>query len=226
MKNIPEKNKKEDTSVYKILQCIKTGTLDAKGLSKDDRQACVEVLFLEGHQISAIAQLLERSEKTIKRDLKEIWQRNSQYPTPDFVLREITEMIHKGKVHQAHLMRIARSGTTPSEEKIKAEYNAWKIGGEMSKQLQSLGYLPTEPHKITGDLYHHTENGEKSISVLKDKLSDLIRVASEASIDDKEIEGHIKNIQDKIEKAEINNDIEKLQDKIDSSKESENKNDK
>ena len=220
MVNIPEKYNKEDVPTYKILQGIKTGSLDAKNLLKEERQACVEMLALEGHQVSAIAQLLDRSEKTIKRDLKEIWQKNSQMPTPEFVLREIAEMIEKGKVHQAHLMRIARSKDTLPKEKIEAERNAWKIGKEIAERLQSLGFLPNAPQKVVGEMYHHNVNDEVSISEQKKQLAQLIETAKKDGVYDKgKVLEEIENIEKKITKAEIKKDIENLSNDINKAKE-------
>lgn len=82
MENNNQLINKEETPVYKVLKQIKEGNIEARSLSKETRQECVEVLTLEGYSVSSIAQLLDRSEKTIKRDLEDIWQRNSKRPTP------------------------------------------------------------------------------------------------------------------------------------------------
>jgi len=211
MVNIPEKCNKEDTPTYKILQGIKTGSLDAKSLSKEERQACVEVLMLEGYEVASIAQLLDRSEKTIKRDKQEIWQKNSQKPTSDFIMREVAEMIGKGKVSQAHLMRLARSKDTPAKERIDAERNAWQVGKEISERLQSLGFLPNVPQKVVGEMYHHNAaDDEVNLSELKKQLNQMIEIAKETGIYTSGVSEKIKSIEEKIKKLEIKKDMEDL----------------
>lgn len=210
MINIPERYNKEDTPTYKILQAIKAGSLDAKSLSKEERQACVEVLILEGYEVASIAQLLDRSEKTIKRDKQEIWQRNSQMPTPEFVLREITEMINKGKVHQSYLMRLARSKDTPPKERIEAERSAWQVGNEIAERLQTLGFLPTKPQEVINNLYHHKVDTEATISELKKKVIELTKIANETEIYDEDIKKRIEHIKGEIKKLEIVKEVDDL----------------
>lgn len=211
MTNVPEKYNKKETPTYKILQGIKAGSLDAKSLLKEERQACVEVLMLEGYEVPSIAQLLDRSEKTIKRDRQEIWQRNSQKPTSDFIKREVAEMIGKGKVSQAHLMRLARSKDTPAKERIEAERNAWQVGKEISERLQSLGFLPNVPQKVIGEMYHHNAaDDEVNLSELKKQLNQLTEIAKETGIYQSGIPEKIKSIEEKIKKLEIKKDLEVL----------------
>ena len=169
MENKPEITK-EEISVYKILKQIKEGSFEAKALSKEIRQECVEVLTLEGQSVSSIASMLDRSEKTIKRDLEDIWKKNARKPTAEIALQLIAEMIGKSKSQQAHLMRLARSNEGEVQERAQAEYLAWKIQSETIERLQSLGYLPSAPQKMIGDIYHHQEEDTKTLCELKEEL--------------------------------------------------------
>lgn len=208
MENNVEKPNKEDVPIYKVLKQIKEGILEAKDLSKEMRQECVEVLYLEGHNIATIAQLLDRSTKTIKRDLEDIWQKNSKNPTFVVALAFIAELVGKSKAQQAHLMRMSRSNEGTIQERSQAEYLAWKIQSETVERLQSLGYLPTAAQKIQGDIYHHQDTDDgKTLEQLEEELSLLERLASDNGILDDAVKAKIKSLQLKIEQAEITQQI-------------------
>lgn len=204
MENNINKVSKEEVPVYKILKQIKDGTLQAKELSKEMRQDCVEVLALEGYSVPSIAQLLDRSEKTVKRDLEDIWQRNSKRPSPEIALSLIAELIEKSKSQAAHLMRIARSNEGSMQERINAERLAWEIQNQTAERLQSLGYLPTTAQKIESDIYHHdSEETPKTLAQMKEELLQIEKISTETGSLDEKTKQAIALLKLKIEKAEI-----------------------
>lgn len=212
MENNINKVSKEEVPVYKILKQIKDGVLQAKELPKEARQDCVEVLTLEGYSVPSIAQLLDRSEKTVKRDLEEIWQRNSKRPTPEIVLQLIAEMVGKSESQQAHLMRVARSNEGSVQERINAERLAWEIKNQTVERLQSLGYMPTAAQKIVGDVYHHDseEEAPKTLAQMREELLQIEKIAEETgSLDEKTKQG-ITLLRLKIDQAEIAQGIAQL----------------
>ena len=212
MENNINKVSKEEIPVYKILKQIKDGVLQAKELSKEMRQDCVEVLTLEGYSVPSIAQLLDRSEKTVKRDLEDIWQRNSKRPTPEIALSLIAELIEKSKSQAAHLMRLSRSNEGDVQERINAERLAWEIQNQTVERLQSLGYMPTAAQKIVGDVYHHDseEEAPKTLAQMREELLQIEKIAEETgSLDEKTKQG-ITLLRLKIDQAEIAQGIAKL----------------
>lgn len=212
MENDINKVNKEEIPVYKILKQIKDGVLQAKELSKEMRQDCVEVLTLEGYSVPAIAQLLDRSEKTVKRDLEDIWQRNSKRPTPEIALSLIAELIEKSKSQAAHLMRLSRSNEGDVQERINAERLAWEIQNQTVERLQSLGYMPTAAQKIVGDVYHHDseEEAPKTLAQMREELLQIEKIAEETgSLDEKTKQG-ITLLRLKIDQAEIAQGIAQL----------------
>ena len=212
MENDINKVNKEEIPVYKILKQIKDGVLQAKELSKEMRQDCVEVLTLEGYSVPSIAQLLDRSEKTIKRDLEDIWQRNSKRPTPEIALSLIAELIEKSKSQAAHLMRLSRSNEGDVQERINAERLAWEIQNQTVERLQSLGYMPTAAQKIVGDVYHHDseEEAPKTLAQMREDLLQIEKIAEETgSLDEKTKQG-ITLLKLKIDQAEIAQGIAQL----------------
>lgn len=212
MENKPEKLNKEEIPVYKILKQIKDGTLQAKELSKEMRQNCVEVLALEGYSVASLAQLLDRSEKTIKRDQEEISLRNSKRPTPEIVLQLIAEMISKSESQQAHLMRIARSNEGSVQERINAERLAWEIKNQTVERLQSLGYMPTAAQKIVGEIYRHDseEESPKTLAQMREELLQIEKIAEETDSLDEKTKQSITLLKLKIDQAEITQGIAEL----------------
>jgi len=127
--------------------------------------------MFEGYLPASIAQILKRSDKTIKRDIQEIRERNALVPNVDFAKQFVGALRQKSEMHQAYLMRLARSKEGPLEGCVQAEYNAWRIAKEEVELLQNLGYLPKRPQEVIGDFTHHHSNGSESCKELNDKLT-------------------------------------------------------
>ena len=156
-----DKNIKEnEISVHDVLNKIKDGILDPRSFSKENRQACVETLTLEGLQVSSIAALLKKSDKTISRDIKEINLRNGLLPNVDFVKEMVGRFLKMSLNHHGYLMRIARNKEATISERALSEASAWKVLEGTIQRLQTLGYLPTKPQAIVGDIFHHVEKAD------------------------------------------------------------------
>lgn len=218
MENNNPKSDKEEVSSISLLQRIKSGEINPKVLSKEDRQACVSVLTLqEGFSIAQIAQLMKCCEKTIQRDLNEIRGRNSLAPSLESAKGLIGELVVKAQTHAAHLMRLARGGDGSVGEKAQAEFLAWRVFKELADKLQTLGYLPLATQRIQGEFIHHYEDadGEKDIAELRKALDAIEATAKETGTFDADTEEEIRQIKAKIEKAEIESKIDGLKNKQD-----------
>ena len=222
MDNQAGKNK-EESPVFKIIQEIKEGRRVARDLTMSERQECVEALYLEGYSIAQMTQLLDRSEKTIRRDMEYIRERNCAKPSIELATQLVGDMVLKSRAHQAHLMRLARSKDGSLQEKAQAEYYAWKVESEMIERLQTLGYLPSAPQKLIGDIYHHNDDDDKAFLEAREKLKELEVIAKDTGVLDEATQKGIENLKEKIEKAEIVKEIKDLN-KNQDKKEEETKN--
>jgi hypothetical protein len=135
------------------------------------RQQCVELFMLEGYDIPAIAQILQRNERTIKRDHKDILDKNKEHRDPEFMDRQVSDMMMKYKTHYAHLMKLARSKNAKVSERTQAVFSAHRVSMETIEKLQSLGYLPSQAHEIIGDFYHHID--DKSVDTLSAQVIEM-----------------------------------------------------
>jgi transposase-like protein len=196
-----------------LIQQIKDGRVNADTLDKELRQQCVEVFIAEGYTIASIAQILNKCEKTIKRDIEAIRERNALTPDIELAKKLIGEMVSYARVHRDHLMRLARSKETGISEKAQAEYYAHRVEMEMIDKLQTLGYLPLKPKTIVGDFtYSLNVSDDKALFELKRQLLEVENLALEEGSISPELAGEIKRIKARIEQAEIEKDILKIQD--------------
>lgn len=199
-----------EISVHTLLNDIKNGKVKAESLPKEARQLCVESLVLEGHQPSALAALLKVSDRTIKRDLNEIFERNAINPSPELARRLIGEFLQKMRIHHAYLMRLARSAEGSLQEKAYAESVAVQTWKEAIKILQSLGYLPSRPQEIVADFFHHAADGEESFNSLRIKIAEMEALAQELGGFKPDLAAKLEALKVKLSKAEVQHEVLKL----------------
>lgn len=154
--------KRRQRPILTFIQDIKDRKISPDTLTKPLRQQCVEVFWGEGQSIAWMAQVLNRCEKTIARDLEDIRGRNGVLPDPTLAKKIIGEYLTRIRIHSAHLMRLARDKNASVSEKAQAELYAAQIGTNLITKLQSLGYLPTLPQAIVGEVTHHKGNSIKN----------------------------------------------------------------
>lgn len=201
----------KEQPILTLIQKLKDGQLSPELIDKDQRQQCIEVFIGEGYTINSIAQILNKCEKTIRRDLEEIRERNALTPDIGLAKRIIGEMVTNGNAHRNYLMRLARSKDTSVSEKAQAEYYAHRVDMEIIDRLQTLGYLPLKPKSIVGDFTHNiTTNDEATFEELRLELSEIEKVALEAGGYTPELESEVNKIKSRIERADIGKSIKQI----------------
>lgn len=207
--------KKEEATVYELIKQIRSEDLDPRLLTVEQRQECVEVLRLEGHQHAAIAEMLKWNIKTIKRDWDEIRARNAAKPTPELALRTIAELIMKASSKEDHLTRLARGKDGSVQERSQAEFYAWKVLNEAAQLLQSVGHLPSQSAKMVGDIYHHHEN-ERQLSPeeMKVEIARIEKIIAEEGNDDPTITAKLDAIKKEIALIELSQQVRDLSNQV------------
>ncbi len=214
MENTNE-NSKEELSVYELLKQIKEGAFNPRMLTPEQRQECVEVLRMEGQTHATIAELLKWNIKTIKRDWDDIRSKNATKPSPELALRMIAELIEKAGAKHDHLTRLARSKEGSVQEKSQAEFYSWKVVQEAAQLLQSLGYLPNQAAKFTGDVYHHHDNeAQTDPKEMKKEIERIERIIAEEGKDDPAIKVQLEDIKKKVELIELGQQIKDLSSQV------------
>lgn len=127
--------------VYETLQKLKDGTLDPRVLSRQTVYLCIEVLLLEGYQVSAIANLLKRSDRTIHRYVSDIREINALEASPDLTRVLVGEFLLNARNQYSRLKQIARLKEASFNDKAKTEFLAWRVFKELIDTLYYVGFL-------------------------------------------------------------------------------------
>ena len=150
----------EEKPILTLIQQIKDGLVAPDSIDKDLRQQAIEVLMAEGYSVASMAQIFKKCDKTIRRDLEEIRQRQALTPDANLAKKIIGELVVYARSHRDHLMRLARTKDTSVSEKAQAEYLAARVGLELVDKLRALGYLPSQSASVVGDIFHHFNGGD------------------------------------------------------------------
>ena len=200
-----DRSDQADKPTLTLIQRLKDGSLSPATLTKDQRQQCVEVLLVEGYSLSQIAQLIDRSEKTIKRDLIEIRQRNALAPSPELAKQLIGNFLIKVEAHQTRLMRLARGTDGSVAERAQAEYSAWRVLKESMEVLQTLGYLPLRPQQVIGDFVHRPEPDRDvaSVETVEATIAEIRQIGEEAGGLLPEVAKELESLQQAVAEARL-----------------------
>jgi transposase len=187
------------------IQGIQNGTINPNRLSQEILLGVVEVLSAEGSSTSQIAQVLGKNERTIRRYLEAVREKNAISPNLKLAKEIMGELLQKARASHAYLLRLARSQGGSIAEKSQSEYYAWRIWSELINHFQSVGYLPMKPTEITGDLMIHLDSQESgpSLEELKKQLQDIKALGDENGGLNQEVIKKINLLLKKIERAEI-----------------------
>jgi len=175
--NVPQE--KEEQPILCLIQDIKDGRVLPETLTKDLRQCCVEVLLGEGYTVAAMARVFRRSDKTIRRDLEAIRERNAIIPDLSLATKIIGEMMMYARIHRDQLMKLARNREASVSEKAQAEYLSFKVFSELITKMQSLGYLPSKPQQVVGEIFHHVDGQVNDFEELSREILEIEEMANE-----------------------------------------------
>jgi transposase len=128
--------------VYEMLRRIKEGELNPELLPRETRQLCIEALVGEGYSSGQIASLLNKSDRTIRRDLVELRKRNSISASPELTGMIGGELLNFARNQCCRLKQIARSKDIEAVERAKVELMSWQVFKEGADKLHKLGFLP------------------------------------------------------------------------------------
>jgi len=194
-----------DAPAVTLIQRLKDGSVHPSTLTKEQRLACVEIMYGEGYSFSQIAQLVERSEKTIKRDLADIAAKNALNPSAELARQIVGRIMLRSEAHKSRLMRLARGSEGSVGERVQAEYLAWQVEKDTTVLLQTLGYLPQRPQQVIGDVIHHVsgEEGELSFDQMAQRLQELESVTKAAGTFTPELAQQITALTLKLEHAKL-----------------------
>ena len=199
-----------DGPVMTLIQQIRTKRVDPKTLATEDRRRCVEFLRVEGMQISEIAQILGRTERTILRDLSQIREENSVSRDPAMVERVVGDMLQQAESSRARLRRISREPAASAMERLMAEQSVWKVTKECVETLQSVGYIPRMPTGVVANIHQHVEiEPVAGYDELLHRMTKLKTV-----VEDSENDRAIARLTDEVKRGRLEARIDQLPDDV------------
>lgn len=146
-----------DRPVLSVIRDIQRGEVNPKSLPIDDRRRCVEHLTGEGYSVAEIAEILKVTERTIARDRATIQEANAIERDPKLTGEMVGQLITQAETGIHRIRRVTRERNTPPAVRIDGEKACWVIARDLVQRLQSLGYLPTTPMEIRGELRHQVQ---------------------------------------------------------------------
>jgi hypothetical protein len=158
----------ESMSYYEMLEAIYNGTLDPTILPKEVRQALVQILILRGLEQIQIAKLLKVSDRTIRRDVEDIWEQNALCHDYEFTRKFAGEVRLRAMSLIEILTRIANSSNNKMNDRINAVSQTWQSIKGLFETLQSLGFLPRDYRRAI------PTDEVKKTAKLKDENADQI----------------------------------------------------
>lgn len=189
-------DQKPEKPVLDMIQQIKDGKLDPRTLDKEERQCCLEVMLQEGLNVPTLAQILKMSDKTIRRDIKDIRLRNSFTPSVDFLKETAGELFAYARIHRDHLMRLARSKEASVMERAQAEMYASQVFLNTVTKLQSIGYLPEQAQTIVGDIFHHNVPDLKTLKEGIHQMEGIIDIDPQSKEKLKQLKNFVNEIKE------------------------------
>jgi len=207
-----EAPQQEEQPILSIIQQIKDRQIDPRVIQKEVRQACVEVLYSEDYSLHTIAQILRRSEKTVARDLEVIRERHALSPDISLVKKVVGELVWKSRRDREFLVRLSNHADASVTDRIQARVAACEVEFKLIKVLQSLGYLPTEPQQLVGNIVHHLEAAEgRTYEELKAQLTEIEQVAQQTGSLTADLAGEIERVRQEIHREEITSQVKQLE---------------
>ncbi len=152
-----DQSKSQGACLLDCIQDFKNGKIHPSSLEIETKIQLTELLRRDGCTISQIAQILKTSDRTIKRYVKIIKNRNKINRNPEFVAEYAGEMLAGAEYGINRLIRLATGKDLKGAEKIQAESAAWHIRERLTKLLQSMGHLDSESQNLAKDTSNRKE---------------------------------------------------------------------
>ena len=204
-------NKPTEKPISFYIQGLQNGTIRASSLSTDTIEEIVKALYGEGSSPLQIAQLLDKTDRTVRRYLAEIREKNALTPNLEQAKQFVGELVQKARISHSYLLRLARSKEGSISEKAQAEFAGWRILKELTEKLQTLGYMPLKPQEIMGDVFHHMAGeSEDEIADTKNMLIEIENALKKAGTLDDKTQERVRILKAKVEKFEASTEAAKL----------------
>ena len=190
-----------------LLQKIRAGTIVPKSIRPSERRLLISYLMTDGYCTAEIAQTLDVSDRTIERDKKTIREANAIATDSKLVEQVVGRLVLEAELSIQRIRKVVRDTDTPHNVKIEAEYRCFQIINEMTKSLQSLGYLPNAATKLQAEITHSIGHIPE-LSEIEFEYKRLKQISEETEGTDPRLIEQLTNIRTQIVKAQLADQIQ------------------
>ena len=208
------------TSFITLIRGIQQRSISPRSLSPEDRRHCIEHLTADGYSALEIAEILQVSERTVARDRAEIRQANAVSREPKLTGEMVGQLVQQAEQCIGRIRRITRDRQVNPQTRVDGERACWLITRELIERLQSLGYLPTSPTEIRGELTHHHE-ALPPFSEMQEEVARLEAILDQADGGDQELSDQLAAVKDLVLRGAAHEGIVALASTIDGEQEHE-----
>lgn len=210
-------NINNDTEVrtLSLLQKIRVGDIVPKSIKVAERHLIVIYLMADGYCTAEIAQILNVSDRTIERDKKAIREDNSIETNPHLIEQIVGRLVNEAELSIQKIRKAARDTDTPPAVKVDAEHRCFQIVNEMTKSLQSLGYLPSASTKLHAEITHSIGQIPE-LSEIEFEYKRLKQITDETQDTNSQVTEQLNQIQIQLVKAKLVNQIDNISNIVES----------
>ncbi len=196
-----------------LLQKIKAGHTDPESIRKVDRHLIVEMLMADCATVPEIAKILVVSERTVKRDKKEIRAANAIERDPNLVGQMVGRLSTEVDTATQRIRRAIRDPRATPAVKVDGEHRCYQIFSDFFRHLQRIGFVPTAVQEIRGDLTHHFAE-PPAFDEIQKEAARIEQIARDVGAVDPQTTALIVEMRDQMARLALGEKLEKLSDAV------------
>lgn len=194
-----------------LLQKIKASQTNPLSINRSDRLLIVEMLLFDSATVPEMAQILNVSERTIKRDKQAIRQSNAITRDPKLIDEMVGRLFSEADTAVQRIRRAIRDSRAMPSTKVDAEHRCYQIYSDAFRHLQRIGFVPTAPQEIRGDLTHRfAEPPERE--EIEQELARIEQIGLSPGIVNPQITTRINQMRDRVTRFVLGEQLEQLSD--------------
>lgn len=139
----------EPRNVLTLLNRIKSGEINPRLISREERIVCAQQMFFNDMSPPQIAVFLKVSDRTIYRYRDEIYERNRATFNAELGSIMLGDYFQRTLHVIERLRTIGSNSDATTRDKIQVELSIHRVIHDRIKLAQSLGYLPTVKAKLS-----------------------------------------------------------------------------
>ena len=196
-----------------LLQKIKSGQTSPRSISIGDRRLIVEMLMIDGATIPEIAQILGVSEQTIKRDKRGIRASNAIERDPKLIGQMVGRLVTEADAAMQRIRRAIRDPRAMPAAKVDVEHRCYQIFSDVFRHLQRIGFVPTAPQEIRGDLTHRIAD-PPGFDEIQQELTRIEHIGHHMITNDPQFSATINKVRDRVTRLALGEQLEHFSDAV------------